>query len=56
MVNITIQIDDETHIKLLEIQLDRKRKKQEPTAINKIASEKLKQALNKSESTEWWQA
>jgi benzoyl-CoA reductase/2-hydroxyglutaryl-CoA dehydratase subunit BcrC/BadD/HgdB len=50
MVNITIQIDDETHIKLLEMQLDRKRKKIEPTAINKIASEKLKEAMEKQGS------
>lgn len=45
MVKITVQLEDDLHLKLLEIQLDRKRRKIEPTAINKIASEILENAL-----------
>lgn len=45
MVKVQMDIPDEAHIKLLEIQLDRKKKKVEPTAINKIAREILIKAL-----------
>lgn len=47
MVKVTVELSDEAHIKLLELQLDRKRNKQEPSAINKIAAEILEEALNK---------
>jgi hypothetical protein len=47
MVKITVEIPDELHIKLLEMQLDRKKTKKEPSAINKIASELLVEALTK---------
>jgi len=40
-----MDIPDEAHIKLLEMQLDRKKNKIEPTAINKIAAEILIKAL-----------
>lgn len=46
MAKMAIDISDEAHIKLLELQLDRKRNKQEPSAINKIAAEILEKALN----------
>jgi len=49
MIKMTIQLSDEEHLKLLEIQLERKRKKIEPTAINKIAAEILKKALEKED-------
>ena len=42
-----MDIPDEAHLKLLELQLDRKKKKIEPTAINKIAAEILIKALEK---------
>lgn len=45
MVKISLELTDEAHIKLLELQLDRKKKKIEPSAINKIASEVLIKAL-----------
>lgn len=40
-----MEIPDEAHIRLLEIQLERKRNKIEPSAINKIAAEILVKAL-----------
>jgi hypothetical protein len=52
MVKIAMEISDEAHIKLLEIQLDRKKKKVEPSAINKIAAEILIKALEKENPTE----
>lgn len=45
MVKIAIELDKDDHVKLLEIQLDRKKRKVEPTALNKIASELLSKAL-----------
>lgn len=45
MVKITLEIPEEAHISLLEKQLERKKKKIEPSAINKIASEILIEAL-----------
>jgi len=47
MVKVQMDIPDEAHLKLLELQLDRKKKKIEPTAINKIAAEILIKALEK---------
>lgn len=47
-----MEISDETHIKLLEMQLERKKKKIEPSAINKIAAEVLTKALKKETPTE----
>ena len=47
MVKMTITLTDEEHLRLLEIQLQRKREKIEPTAINKIAAEILINALEK---------
>lgn len=47
MVKITVTLDDDDHLKLLEIQLARKKKKVGPTALNKIASEILKNSLKK---------
>ena len=52
MVKMTVQLSDEDHLKLLEIQLDRKRRKIEPTAINKIAAEILTKALEKEKTSE----
>jgi hypothetical protein len=51
MVKITITLEDSEHLKLLEIQLDRKKKKIEPTAINKIAGEILTEALKNQTPT-----
>lgn len=51
MVKITVTLEDEEHLKLLEIQLNRKKQKIEPTAINKIASEILANALKKETPT-----
>lgn len=45
MVKITVDISDEAQIKLLEIQLERKKEKIKPSAINKIASEMLERKL-----------
>ena len=45
MTKIAIEVSEEDHIKLLEIQLERKKKKTEPSAINKIASEIFTKAL-----------
>ena len=45
-------LSDEAHIKLLEIQLLRKKQKIEPTAINKIAAEILTKALEKEKTSE----
>lgn len=47
MVKVTVELSDEAHIRLLELQLERKRKKHEPSAINKIAAEILEKSLNK---------
>lgn len=47
-----MDVPEEAHLKLLEIQLDRKKKKIEPTAINKIAAEILIKALEKENPTE----
>lgn len=44
MTKITIDISDDVHIGLLTLQLERKKKKVEPTAINKIAAELLEKA------------
>lgn len=52
MVKVTIELTDEAHIKLLELQLDRKRKKHEPSAINKIASELVEKSLMAKALTE----
>lgn len=51
MVKVQMDIPDEAHIKLLEIQLKRKKEKVEPTAINKIATEILIKALEKENPT-----
>lgn len=45
MTKIALDLPDELHIALLELQLERKKKKIEPTAINKIAVEVLTEAL-----------
>lgn len=45
MTRVAIDISDEAHIRLLELQLERKKKKIEPTAINKIAAEIVETAL-----------
>lgn len=47
MARITVDVSDEAHIKLLEIQLERKKKKIEPSALNKIATELLENLLLK---------
>jgi hypothetical protein len=47
MVKVQMDVPEEAHLKLLEIQLERKKKKIEPTAINKIAAEILIKALKK---------
>ena len=51
MIKITLELDNEAHIKLLEIQLDRKKTKTEPTAINKIAAELLGKLLKEKSPT-----
>jgi hypothetical protein len=51
MIKMTIELSDEEHLKLLEIQLDRKRKKIEPNALNKIASEIVSDYLKKENPT-----
>lgn len=47
MVKVQMDIPEDAHLKLLEIQLDRKKRKIGPTAINKIAAEILIKALKK---------
>ncbi|WP_288637191.1 MULTISPECIES: hypothetical protein [Sphingobacterium] len=42
---MAIEISEDAYIRLLEIQLDRKKTKKEPSAINKIAAELLEEAL-----------
>lgn len=42
---MALEISEEAHIRLLEIQLERKKSKKEPSAINKIAAELLEQIL-----------
>lgn len=51
MVKVQMDIPEEAHLTLLEMQLDRKKKKIEPTAINKIAAEILIKALVKENPT-----
>ena len=48
MVKITVDISDEAQIKLLEIQLERKKEKITPSALNKIASEMLEKKLTEN--------
>lgn len=45
MAKIALELDEETHQLLFDIQNDRRKKKQEPTAINKIAAEILTKAV-----------
>ena len=45
MIKIVIEVSEEDHIKLLELQLERKKKKIDPSAINKIAAEIFKNGL-----------
>ncbi|AEL23990.1 hypothetical protein [Cyclobacterium marinum] len=47
MIKITVTLEEDDHLKLLEIQLSRKKQKKNPTALNKIASEILAKALKK---------
>lgn len=42
-----MEISDEVHGMLLDIQHKRKKEKKEPTAMNKIASELLEKAVKK---------
>lgn len=51
MVKVQMDVPEEAHLKLLEIQLDRKKRKIEPTAINKIAAEILIKALEQETPT-----
>lgn len=51
MTRISIEVSDEDHIRLLEIQLDRKKRKIEPTAINKIAAEFLSKSLEENKKS-----
>lgn len=48
---MTIELTDEEHMKLMDIQLDRRKKKIEPTALNKIASEIVSDFLKKETPT-----
>jgi hypothetical protein len=50
MTKITVEISEEAHIGLLEIQLERKKRKEEPTAINKIASEIIEKRIKKDKA------
>lgn len=45
MTKISLDLPEDAHIRLLELQLERKRNKQEPSAINKIATELLVEVL-----------
>jgi hypothetical protein len=45
MTKIQLDLTDEVHIHLLEIQLERKKKKKEPTALNKIAAEMIQKGI-----------
>jgi hypothetical protein len=45
MVKVQMDVPEEAHLKLLDIQHYRKKNKIEPTAINKIAAEILEKAL-----------
>jgi len=51
MARINIELSEKARMKLLEIQLDRKKNKIEPTAINKIAAELLDKCLEKENPT-----
>lgn len=51
MIKITVTLEEDDHLKLLEIQLSRKKQKKNPTALNKIASEILAKALKKKTPT-----
>ena len=51
MVKMTIELSEEEHLKLMEIQLNRKKKKVEPSALNKIASEIVSDYLKKETPT-----
>lgn len=45
MGQLTVQLDEETHQILFDIQNKRRKSKEQPTAINKIASEFLTRLL-----------
>lgn len=47
MTKVMVEISEEDHIKLLELQLERKKDKStnKPTAVNKIASELLAEKI-----------
>lgn len=47
MTRITIEIDDETHIELMERQLAMKKKKEPRSALNQIAADLIRKALEK---------
>jgi hypothetical protein len=51
MIKVQMDVPEEAHSKLLDIQHDRKKRKIEPTAINKIAVEILVKALEKENPT-----
>ena len=47
MVKITVELSEKAYARILDIQLDRRKLKTEPTALNKIASEVLNKTLEK---------
>lgn len=47
-----MELPESAHNKLLDIQVERKKRKIEPTALNKIAAEILEKALEKENPTE----
>ena len=47
MPKLNIEISEDAHIRLLEIQLDMKKGKLPNSALNQIAAEKLEKALEK---------
>lgn len=52
MVKITVELSDKAHEKILDIQVERRKAKKEPTALNKIASEIINKELEKENPTE----
>lgn len=51
MVKVTIELSEKAHERILDIQVERRKAKKEPSALNKIASEILNNQLEKENPT-----
>jgi hypothetical protein len=47
MVKVSIELSEKAHQRILDIQLERRKAKKEPSALNKIASEIINEVLEK---------